>query len=223
MIELIIEHSKTVAIVGGAVTALFIAWGNIKTYLLPHWNVFVERIKISRNMPFILKDIGETLKKIDCRVQKVEKEITPNSGSSMKDAMRIIKAEIEASNWLSPRPSFRTTSHGINTFVNESYCNLVGATSNELLKLGWKNYIVDPDDGDDYMRRWLESAKEYSQFVGHLKMKNTKEEYVGEWISKIKPLGPLDSDNSIYLWHGCLYPVDSVAIEYANKYNIPIK
>ena len=223
MMEMIIEHSKTVAIVAGGFTALFLAISQAHKFLLPYWNSYIKSMKARNAMPVLLQEIGETVKQIDSRVKKVEYEITPNSGSSMKDAMRIIRAEIEAANWLQPRPSFRTTSFGVNTFVNEAYCNLCGATSDELLKLNWKNFIYAPEEGDDYMRRWLESAKEYSQFVGDIKLKNTKEEYVGKWTCKIRPLGPLETDSNNYLWHGTLMPHDKVAIEYANKYNIPIK
>lgn len=221
--DLIVEHFKIIAIVAGAITAFFVAWGHIGKFLKPYIKSMRESMKARHEMPYMIKKIGETLDNIENRVKKVEYEITPNHGSSMKDAMRIIKAEIEATNWLSPRPSFRTTSFGINTFVNEAYCNLCGASPTELLKLGWKNFIQDPEEGDDFMRRWLESSSVKSQFSGTLTLKNSDEECVGEWICKLKPLGPLESDSDNYLWHGYLYPHDKVAIDYAHEYNIPIK
>lgn len=221
--ELILDHAKTIAIICGAITALFIAWRNVYGFVKKTWRRMLDNLKARQEMPYHIRDMGKTIKVIDERLSKVEYEITPNHGTTMKDAMKIIKAEIEAANWLSPRPSFRTDSRGINTFANQAYCNLVGANSGELLKLGWRNFIQDPDDGDDYTRRFLESSKEFSQFSGNLKLKNTQDEYVGEWTCKIKPLGPLESDSDNYLWHGCLYPKDKVAIEHANKFNIPIR
>jgi PAS domain-containing protein len=128
---------------------------------------------------------------------------------------------MEATFWLNPRPSFRTTSRGVNILVNESYCHLCGATSDDLLKLGWRNFVEDEEQLDDYTRRWLESSKEFSQFSGKLKIKNNKNESRGEWIIKIRPLGPLENSND-YIWHGTLYPFDYTAIEYAKAQNIPV-
>jgi len=221
--NLIIEHFNIIAIVAGAITAFFVAWSHIGKFLKPYIKSLRENMKARHEMPYMIRKMGETLDNIEKRVKKVEFEITPNHGSSMKDAMRIIRAEIEATTWLSPRPSFRTTSFGINTFVNEAYCNLCGTTPTELLKLGWKNFIADPEEGDNHMRRWLELSKERTQFFGNLTLKNSNGDCVGVWTFKLKPLGPLESDGDNYLWHGNLYPRDEIAMDYAHEYNIPIK
>jgi PAS domain-containing protein len=221
MIELIIKHSNTITVIGGGLATLVMLFVNLRKFISPKWSIFVKNLKAKHDVPRLVQEIVNTLKDIDSRVKKVEYEITPNSGSSMKDAMRIIRAEIEAANWLHPKPSFRTTSFGINIFVNEAYCNLCGVSSNELMKLGWKNFILDPKEGDDFMRRWLESSKEFSQFSGNLKFKNIHDKYVGEWVCKLRPLGPLESDTTNYLWHGTLSPHDEVALEYSTMYNIP--
>jgi PAS domain S-box-containing protein len=139
----------------------------------------------------------------------------------MKDSLKIIKAEIEAANWLSPRPMFRCTSKGINIFVNEAYCQLCGTTSEELSRLNWRNFMADLDQMDDYFRRWSESTKELSQFVGLLKFQTKRGEYRGEWTARIRLLGEIDERVDDYLWHGTLYPHDQTAKDYAREYNIP--
>jgi PAS domain-containing protein len=220
-VKILLDNEKLIMIIGGGLTSFIMIFGHIKKIVCPIIKGYCERLKAKQEMPLMVKDMANIVKNIDERVARVEKEITPNGGSSMKDAMRIIKAEIEAANWLHPRPTFRVTSTGLVTFVNEAYCNLCGASTEELMRLGWKNYMVDPECGDHTLGRFQESTKEFSQFVENIRYKNNNGEYIGEWKAKVKPLGPIEHDTNNYLWHGTLYPIDKVALEYANKYNIP--
>lgn len=186
---------------------------------------FTKKMKEKNEIPMLLANILKKLETVDTRLVKVEKEVSNNSGSSMKDTIRLIRSEIEVTNWLSPRPTFRTTSSGINVFVNEAYCHLCGVTSDELLKFGWRNFGLDPDQVDDYHNRFKMSAKALSQFSGRLKLQTNGGEYRGEWMVKVRPLGPIDSnipDAEIeYMWSGCLYPYDDIAKAYARQANIP--
>jgi PAS domain-containing protein len=206
-----------------AVVTTFLLWGK---KIIRFCNNLLEKrkdyIKKRNDIPYTLQQIQTTLSNVDDRLRSVENEIKPNGGGSMKDALRIVKAEMEASFWLDPRPSFRTTSKGLNILVNESYCHLCGVSSESLLKLNWRNFAEDEDQLDDYTRRWQESSQEFSQFSGKLKIKNYKNQSRGEWVIKIRPLGPLDNNKNEYLWHGTLYPFDYTAIEYAKEQNIPI-
>lgn len=206
----------------GGITVIFTFSKQARTLVYDWYKNRQEYVKSRRNIPVVLNTIKETMDVMDKRLQKVENEVSPNGGGSMKDALRIVKAEIEAANWLHYRPTFRTTSSGVNTFVNEAYCNLCGVTSDELMKLGWRNFAADDTQGDEFMRRWLTASKECSQFSGRLKFKDNANNDKGEWLIKIRPLGPLDSNENEYLWHGSLYPYNQKAIEYSNTHNIPL-
>ena len=205
-----------IGLISAAVTAIVIATKQGRLWIVSHYKKYMEHRKAKMEMPVILKTI-------DGRLKRVEYELSPNGGGSMKDSLKIIKAEIEAANWLSPRPIFRCTSNGANIFVNEAYCHLCGVTATDLMRLGWRNFSADTDQMDDFYRRWLIASAELSQFSGKLKIQNIRGEYQGEWIVRIRLLGPIDGgDHNDFLWHGGLYPFDQVAKEYAKQYNIPL-
>ena len=185
--------------------------------------------KLSKNrkeklaMPIMISQIFEKVNQIDTRLKDVEYEIKdPNSGGTIKGALKLIKAEIDATNWLSPRPTFRTTSSGINIFVNDAYCQLLGCSSDEILRLGWKNFVIDDEQADDYYLRFLTSSKNLSQFASKLKIQSKQGQNRGEWLVRIKPLGPIvDGGKDDYMWHGVFHPSDDVARQYAATFGIP--
>lgn len=215
------HHAQFIILVTSAITAIVVFWKTAKKFIIKKYNNRKEYLKNRNEIPGALQSIRSTLEVMDNRLKVVEKEITPNGGGSMKDALRLVKAEMEAAFWLDTKPSFRTTSKGLNTLVNEAYCHLCGVTSEDLLRLGWKNYAEDEEQLDDFMRRWRESSEQFSQFTGKLKMKNSKGESRGEWIVKIRPLGAYENSKD-YLWHGTMIPYDYEAITYAKEQNIPL-
>lgn len=215
------SHAQFITIVLGAGGMIVLTWKQVKNFIIKKYKAHREYIKSRNSIPESLKNIQGTVSNIDDRLKNVEYEISPNGGGSMRDSVKIIKAEIEAMFWLNPKPSFRTTSKGLNIMVNEAYCNLCGTSSEELLRLNWKNFVEDEHQLDDYVRRWDDSINVFSQFSGKLKFKNSKEEFMGEWIVRVRPLGPIDGGND-YLWHGTIYPFDDKSKECATTYGIPL-
>jgi PAS domain-containing protein len=215
------QHANFITIILGAIGAIILTWKQLKAFIVKKYKERREYIKSRDSIPTSLNKIADSVNNIDTRLKNVEYEISPNGGGSMKDSVKIIKAEIEAMFWLNPHPSFRTTYKGLNIMVNQAYCNLCGTSSEELLKLNWKNFIEDENQLDDYMRRWDDSTEVFSQFSGKLKFKNSKGDYTGEWIVKVRPLGAIDSGND-FLWHGTIYPFDQKSKEYAKSYSIPV-
>lgn len=186
--------------------------------------VFIKNRKTKSEVPAIVSQIYEKVNQIDTRLKDVEYEIKdPNSGGTIKGALKLIKAEIDATNWLSPRPTFRTTSSGINIFVNDAYCQLLGCSSDEILRLGWKNFVIDDEQADDYYKRFLTSSKNLSQFASKLKIQSKQGQNRGEWLVRIKPLGPIvDGGKDDYMWHGVFHPSDEIAKNYASSFGIPL-
>ena len=219
--DLLEKYANFLTVVIGAIGMLILTWKQVKNFIIKKYKERQEYVKARNSMPESLKNIQGSVSNIDTRLKNVEYEISPNGGGSMKDAVKIIKAEIEAMFWLNPKPSFRVTSKGLNIMVNEAYCNLCATSSEELLRLNWKNFVEDEHQLDDYMRRWEDSTDVFSQFSGKLKFKNHRGEPLGEWMVRVRPLGPIDSGND-YLWHGTIYPFDQKSKEYAKTYGIPL-
>ena len=215
------QNAQTISIVIGLVSTFFVFYKKIKKFIIEKYKKNKIYSESKHEIPDILREIKLGITNLDTRLKNVEYEISPNGGGSMKDSLKIITAEIEAMFWLNPKPSFRTTSRGMNIQVNEAYCHLCATTSEELLRLNWKNFIDDEIQLDDYMRRWEESTDAFSQFSGKLKFKNFRGEYMGEWLVKVRPLGPIEGGKD-YLWHGTIYPFDQKSKEYAMNFNIPL-
>lgn len=221
------EILELITLIAGVLTILASFSKTVRSYVYNLYKNYKTR-RIARNdMPRVLNDIHSKVKNIDDRLINVEYEIKdPNSGGTIRGALKIIKAEIEATNWLSSRPTFRTTSSGINVFVNEAYCQLCSSTPDELMKLGWKNFVTDEEQADDYYNRWLLASKNLSQFASKLKIQNKQGEYRGEWTIRIRPLGPIENsqnpNDKEYVWSGTLYPSDDVAKAYARSFGIPL-
>lgn len=221
MIEIIKHHAEIISAIGGGIGAVILFWKQLKHFVVTKYNNRKNYISSRNQIPEILQEIKSGISNLDNRIKNVEYEISPNGGGSMKDSLKIIKAEIEAMFWLNPKPSFRTTSKGLNIQVNEAYCHLCGTSSEELLRLNWKNYVEDENQLDDYLRRWEDTTSTFSQFAGKLKFKNAQGNSMGEWLVKVRPLGPIEGGKE-YLWHGTVYPFDAKSKDYARNFNIPL-
>ena len=115
-----------------------------------------------------IEEIGEQL-------LEISKELKPNGGGSIKDQVkqiandvRIIRIERDATFHLAKEPMFKADNKGYYTFINSALSNLVGVPEQELLGLGWLNYIT-LEDKDRLWEEWeniIESGKEISLFYG---------------------------------------------------------
>lgn len=220
------EHLEILSISLTILVTVLALFKSVRTYIKNKFlNFFIDR-KAKKEMPLVLSQIHTKVIDMDTRLKKVEYEIKDdNSGGTIKGSLKLIRAEIEATNWLTPRPTFRTTSKGMHMFVNEAYCQLCAATPDELLKLGWKSFVPDEEQADEYYDRWLLASKSLSQFASKLKIQSKYGEDRGEWTIRIRPLGPIESPSSNeidYMWNGTLYPSNDIAKQYAKSMGIPL-
>lgn len=224
LIQNLVEFSGVLGAVVGAVGTIFAFSKTFREWVKVQYSNFKANRSAKRNVPVLVAQIFDNVNKLDSRLMKVEKEVSPNGGGSMKDQLKLIKAELDATNWLTPRPTFRTTSSGMNLYVNEAYCQLCGCSPEELLKLGWKSFVSDEEQADEFYSRWLLASKSLSQFASKLKMQTKSGEYRGEWTVRLRPLGPIEAANTEidYLWHGNLYPSDDTSKSYAKMFGIPV-
>jgi PAS domain-containing protein len=212
------EYADVIGAVLGVSATLFVISSKGRVWIKEKYKKFKTSSNAKKNIPLVLDQIYTKVDQVDGRLKKVEYEVSPNGNGSMRDKIALIQAEMEATVWLAPRPMFRTNSSGMNLFVNEAYCQLCSCSPDELMKLGWKSFVADEDQGDDFYNRWLLSAKSQSQFAAKLKIQ-AKHEYRGEWLVRIRPLGTSIDD---YVWQGILYPSDEIAKSYAIRLGIPI-
>ncbi len=163
----IMETLQTLIIGGGGLaTAILAMWG-IWAKILKPW------FKESRDKREKWARAISHIEKMSEKLNHVSKELQPNGGGSIKDQIKqiandvkIIRIERDATFYLSKDPMFKTDDKGYYTSVNTSLCNLVGVNEQELLGLGWLNYI-SLEDRDRVWEEWeniIESGKEISTF-----------------------------------------------------------
>ena len=168
----VLELLQTIIIAGGGLaTAILAMWGLWSKIIKP-W------FKESRDKREKLARAISHIEKMSEKLTHVSKELQPNGGGSIKDQIKqiandvkIIRIERDATFYLSKEPMFKTDDKGYYTSVNTSLCNLVGVNEQELLGLGWLNY-VSLEDRDRVWEEWeniIESGKEFSTYY---KVKN---------------------------------------------------
>lgn len=218
-----IKYFEYFGIVAGVLATILAISSKFRAFVKSKIDIIKNKKLAQTNMPVILDQINSKMGSIDERLQKVEYQVSPNGNGSMRDKIALIQAEIEATIWLSPRPTFRTTSSGMNLFVNEAYSHLCNCPPDDLLRLGWKSFVSDENQADDFYERWLLASKNVSQFAAKLKIQPKNAEYRGEWLVRIRPLGQITSSTeNDYMWQGILYPSDEIAKDYAKTFGIPI-
>lgn len=125
----------------------------------------------------IVIPVGKHLTRTFTLIEEIEKlcrELEPNHGSSIKDAIHRIEARlmlIEARNdaLLSDHSFgiFHCDKSGSNLYVNRTYSRMLAASSEDLLGFGWKNFIEDAEL-ERYDKEWKEAFEDGREFKGKL-------------------------------------------------------
>lgn len=92
-------------------------------------------------------------------------ELQNNGGSSMKDRIdsmskdiKVMKITQEADIQLNSDARFQCSPDGNCIMVNDSLCRLFGGSKEELLGIGWLNFI-EPEEREDVIEAWREALK----------------------------------------------------------------
>lgn len=151
---------------GGLCTALLAYFGVWKKIIQPWMKTSLEKRDKFNN---VIKHVEDIVVKLD----NVSKELMPNGGGSIKDQVKQISEDIktimierDATFYLSKEPMFKSDGNGYYKAVNYSMCQLCGVSENELLGLGWLNYVA-LEDKDRVWEEWeniIESGKEISLY-----------------------------------------------------------
>lgn len=96
-------------------------------------------------------------------IEAIQKEFRPNGGSSLKDAVTQITERLTyIENLVSvqmeddPAAVFVCNLNAENSFINRTYCRLLGVSKNELEGQGWKSFI-SPTMGEKYDNLWKDA------------------------------------------------------------------
>lgn len=154
----------------GGLGTCIIAWKSIlKPLWLKHLKKQKEQDSVLINQSKFFVNIEEMTEKI----LEISKELKPNGGGSIKDQVkqiandvRIIRVERDATFHLSKEPMFKTDEKGYYVSCNSAFCSLMGVPEQEILGLGWLNFIVT-EDKERVWEEWeniMESGKEISTY-----------------------------------------------------------
>jgi len=106
-------------------------------------------------------------------VRDIAAELKPNGGSSIKDSVNRIEANLaktDARQWAvvmsldDPISELNSSGHLVR--ANRSYLDFVGQQPEDVMRSGWTNH-VHPDDRERVAREWAEAVKNGSTYEGH--------------------------------------------------------
>ena len=130
------------------------------------WKLIVRAIKaIKGRYQYLETSIG--------KINEISKEFLPNHGSSLKDLLTKMQAELVKNTELTEKiltrqkwifdnremPIFEADEQGHCVWVNVAYVNLVKRDMNFLLGHGWKN-VIAPEDRERVIQNWESCVKD---------------------------------------------------------------
>lgn len=152
--ELIPHILQTLIIGGGGLATALIAIIKLYSILKRQYDKAKER---SENLSKAIAHIDI----IALNLQEVSKELKPNGGGSIKDQVKQIATDVkticverDATFLLSKEPMFKNDEHGYCILANNALCQLYGVSQEQLLGLGWLNYIME-EDKERIKEEWL--------------------------------------------------------------------
>lgn len=164
--ELIPHILQTLVIGGGGLATALIAIIKLYSILKRQYDKAKER---SENLSKAIAHIDI----IALNLQEVSKELKPNGGGSIKDQVRQIATDVkticverDATFLLSKEPMFKNDERGYCILANNALCQLYGVSQEQMLGLGWLNYIIE-EDKERIKEEWInviETGTEISSY-----------------------------------------------------------
>jgi PAS domain-containing protein len=172
---------KATGAIGASVGSAYASWKWIWPWLKNDlWPVLVG-FKAIAELPTVVhtcSGLNDTIKAHDIRLARVMKEVLPNGGSSLRDAvgrietsvsdqaqyLRVMAGTMRANLDSDPyRALFETDADGSNLWVNKTYLRWVNRSVQEMLGWGWLACVADADR-ERVRDEWLSCVKERRQF-----------------------------------------------------------
>ena len=156
-----------------------------------------------------VNELKEDVKKVSEKVNSVERETRTNGGSTLKDDLKLIKAQTlinskatDSMLYLYGDPFFKADTQGNFTFVNHKFLQLTGLIGSEDANgIGWLKAVCENDRHRVYTE-WINSVTTESIFVCNFKLCNLITEEVTEVAVRTTPIR--DEKNQILLYMGII-------------------
>lgn len=110
------------------------------------------------------------LHKVYKEVKTIRKELTPNGGSSLRDAINRVERKMESIEFAQhiswdfySVPMFRTDGAGACQWVNQTYLDLVKRGKEFVLGKGWES-CIHYEDRENVAREWENACKDSRNF-----------------------------------------------------------
>lgn len=118
----------------------------------------------------------EAITLIPERLDRLEAQVKPNGGTSLRDVIDRMSARLEGvetlnrTRWyMDPQiASFRNDEHGNCTAANLRLCQLFRVPESEIIGMNWRN-CVHPGDIERCTREWMEAVKLGQDFAMRLR------------------------------------------------------
>lgn len=149
-------------------------------------------------------------------VEEIRKEIRPNGGTSIKDAINRIEARLinmehvqSALRQDGPMGIFQCKVDGSNIDVNRTYSRILECTKEELIGFGWKNFLHE-EVKEAYDQGWKEAFQEGREISFPIKLKSRTGKII-EADVRAYPITDMSGEVVQYL--GILTPLNINMIE----------
>lgn len=167
-----------------ALCAGLLAWWAVKR------KAIAEAMAARRALRVAMAAVPQQIEKLAAAVGGIEKQVRPNGGGSLMDAVTRIEtcslqhgaaieevrasitsidAIVRAQSDLAVDGSFECDPTGANTWVNMTYARMLGVGRLDLLGNAWKNY-VSPEDRPVFLPANAAALAEHRTFSGRCRM-----------------------------------------------------
>lgn len=148
------------------------------------------------------------LEELRNQLNSVVKEVRPNGGNSMNDAVTVVRGELRAlldadqgvARWSADR-------NGLLSWASKSYTRWTGANPTTLERHGWLS-LVHPDDRDDVRDEWLTAIDERRGSSFRFRLSDGQGGWIGVYGEAAPILNPI---GHVTGWLGTLNRITEVA------------
>jgi PAS domain-containing protein len=179
---------------------IFTAMTAVMGFIIANWKLWAKKawnkwyVQYRANKDQWRNSITEVQKNMLIKLDKIEKQVYPNSGTSITDKVdqvldtqAVIKEQTEAILYLDTTPIVKTNMKGEYIFANLAYLKLCGFHSFEEVKgIGGYN-SVHPDDRERVKREYMEALITGNMFISTYRKVNisTKQEFTVRTMTRI--------------------------------------
>lgn len=168
------------AVIVAVAAALAVLWKPIVTGIK-------KMIQLYRDIKSFGKNINTTIRQVNeiyPIVNKLNEDLKPNGGSSLRDAIDRIDRRValseQRSRYFAEHPgeiSFETDVDGNTIWVSKGWEEVYGVSRDDAKGRGWING-VHPDDREDVVREWYNAIQDKRRFEMRYRVNDEESVYV---------------------------------------------